>query len=144
MKRLVVVIITGTMFALFLSGCGVAYNVKRSQMLKTATEADYGPPPPTNHQELEMQLIRANLKDPDSAKCEFGGVTRDAIQSGFASPTPILVWRTSVRVNAKNSYGGYTGFQPYHFAWRDGRVVAVAFPTVSAYGVSDGYWQYLK
>jgi len=136
--------VTTAMFVCFLASCGIAYNAKRSQMLKTATEADYGPPPPTNHQDIEMQMIRASLKDPDSAKFEFGSVTRDVIQSGFASPTPILVWRTYVRVNAKNSYGGYTGFQPHHFAWQNGRVVAIAFPLVTASGVSDGYWQYLK
>ena len=144
MKRLVITILTGTMLALFLSGCGVAYNAKRSQMLNTATVSDYGSRPPTDHQEFEMQIIRAGLKDPDSAKFEFGDVARDAIQSGFMSPTPILIWRTYVRVNAKNSYGGYTGFQPYHFAWRDGKIFAIAYPNVGPHGVSDGPWQYLK
>jgi hypothetical protein len=53
-------------------------------MLETATEADYGSPPPANHQELERQIILDSLKDPDSAKFEFGSVTRDAIPSGEA------------------------------------------------------------
>lgn len=112
-----------------ISGCGVAYNVNRNSLLKSATESDYGPPPPPNHQDLEAQAIRARLKDPESARFEFGvgEIRRDAIQSGFASPTPILVWRTVVQVNAKNSYGGYTGFQPWHFAWSNGRIIATSF-----------------
>jgi hypothetical protein len=127
-----------------LSGCGLAYQINRNGLLKSANESDYGPPPPDNHQEIEAQTIRTMLKDPGSAQFEFGGMQRDAIQSGFASPTPILVWRTFVRVNSKNSFGGYTGFSPYHVAWRDGRIIAVAPPLVTLMGPTDGLWQYLR
>lgn len=48
---------------------------------------------------LEME-IKANLKDPDSAKIE---------------PLPYRGGLTLCgRVNAKNSYGGYTGFVPFN------------------------------
>jgi len=136
MKRHVILIVITVFLAHFLLGCGIAHNVMRSQMLETATEADYGSPPPANHQELERQIILDSLKDPDSAKFEFGSVTRDVIPSGFFNPKPILVWKTYVRVNTKNSYGGYTGFNRWYFAWRDGQVIAVAFPR--------GCWEHLK
>ncbi len=32
-----------------------------------------------------------------------------------------------VDVNAKNSFGGYTGSEPYLFAWKDGRMYAYRF-----------------
>ena len=144
MKRLILFIGTASVSIFLLSGCGLAYQAKSKKMLNSATTADFGSEPPIDHQEMEKALIRPGLKDPDSAKFDFGAVVRTTIPSGFASPTPILVWRTDVNVNARNSFGGYTGFQPYHFAWRDGRLIAVSFPNTSAGVVTDGLWRYLK
>lgn len=33
-----------------------------------------------------------------------------------------------MNVNARNSYGGYTGWQGYRFMIRDGRIVQILFP----------------
>jgi hypothetical protein len=92
---------------------------------------------------VEKQFVLARLKDPESARFEFAPQKRDAIPKGFASPTPILVWTSTVRVNAKNSFGGYAGFHTYHFAWQNGRIVAVAVPMVTSSGVIEGSWVYL-
>jgi len=139
---LIAILLASVLFAS--SGCGVAYRINRDKLLSTATETDYGPPPPENHQDIAAQVIRQQLKDPDSAQFQFGGIARDAIQTGPMSPTAMLVWRTSALVNAKNSYGGYTGFQPWHLAWKNGRVIAIAPPIVMRGGeVVDGMWQYL-
>ncbi len=119
-----------------LMGCGVMYNSRRAELLASASPADYGPPPPANHQAIEEGMIRARLKDPDSAQFHWADGRRDIIQQGFASPTPVLVWVTSVGVNAKNGFGGYTGFQPYQFAWKDGRLFAYVF--------QSGFWQYVE
>jgi hypothetical protein len=120
-----------------LSGCGIAYNIKRNEMLKTATEADFGPRPPSNYQETEKQMILDTLKDPDSAKFKFvEKIENTTIQKGFGSPTPILVWISEVWVNAKNSYGGYTGEQRYLFAWKDGKIIATSSP-------DSVMWKYL-
>ncbi len=143
--RSLFILFVATVLAIFLSACGVAYNANRSKLLSTATEADYGPPPPDNHQDIEARAVLATLKDPESARFQFGGVSRDAIPSGPMSPTAMLVWVTFAQVNAKNSYGGYTGFQPWRFAWTNGRIVAVAPPMIMRGGeVVDGWWQYLK
>jgi len=144
MSRRFPAIITAAILTFMISGCGIAYEANRSQLLKTATVGDFGPRPPANYQDIESDMIRDMLKDPDSAKIRFGELTTDAIQSGFASPKAILIWKNDALVNAKNSYGGYVGFQAYHFAWRDGHIIAVAFPIVTEYGASDGNWQYLK
>jgi hypothetical protein len=144
MKQLVIAIITGTMFALFLFGCGPIYESRLKEMLKTATYEDFGPPPPDNYQEMETEIIRHSLKDPDSAQIKFGDLGRSAIPSGSSSLTPMLIWRNDVLVNAKNSFGGYGGFQPYHFAWRDGRLIAVSFPFEDFPRVYDGLWTYLE
>lgn len=138
MKRITLLAI----FSVLLSGCGIAYQSNRSQLLKTATVQDYGIQPPDNYKEIEKSLIVSKLKDPDSAKFQFGSIYRDAIPGGFTSPKAVLVWRHDVMVNAKNSYGGYVGFQPYRFAWRDGRIFAVAYPDLS--GGPYFCWEYVK
>jgi hypothetical protein len=120
-------------------GCGVAYSHNQARMLREAADSDFGPPPPDDHNKLEEQSILSTLRDPESARFEFGPVVKGTIPKGFASPTPILVWITSVRVNAKNGFGGYTGFKKYGFAWRDGVIIAVGDPDC------DGCnWAYTK
>jgi hypothetical protein len=112
-----------------LSGCGVAYEQERSGILKTASIQSFGPPPPDNYREVGADLIRKQLKDPDSAKFEWvGEPKKDAIQPAFASPHAIPVWLTEVGVNAKNSFGGYTGSQLWMLAWQNGKIIAFASP----------------
>lgn len=138
MKRVVLLLM-----AVVLSGCGFAYNINRDKLLESATEADFGPPPPANHEEIEKAFILESLKDPESARFKsIDKMNKTAIQSGFASPTPILVWITGLSVNAKNSYGGYTGFQYYLFAWQNEKIIAFSGPTQSMEGMV--FWEYLK
>jgi hypothetical protein len=137
MKRFIVIVVLVTF--VLVSGCGLAYNAKRNELLKTAKISDYGPPPPANHCDVEKQLLASVLKDPLSAQYQWGNnEVRDIIQEGMASPNAVLVWITSAQINAKNGFGGYTGFKPYLFAWRNGKIYAVAFP--DEYGGT--YWQY--
>ncbi len=124
------------------TGCGLAYTAKRNDLLKTASVEDYGPPPPEDYREIEQRMIEGMLKDPESARYQFEEPVRNIIPKGFGSVTPILVWTDEVRVNAKNAFGGYTGFSPWLVAWRDGRIIAITPPTSSGgYGF---IWTYLK
>lgn len=129
--------------AVMLSGCGIAYGIKRDSLLKNATEADFGPRPPANHEEMERSIVLERLKDPESARFKsVDKMKNTAIQAGFASPTPVLVWVTALGVNAKNAYGGYAGFQYYGFAWRDNRVIAITSPAETL--DSPVMWNYLE
>src|ERR1044071_7636831 len=110
---------------LTLASCGMAYEANKQQLLRTAKAGDYGPPPPANHQNIERSIILSTLKDPESARFQFAPLARDAIPQANLSPTPVLVWMQMVSVNAKNSYGGYTGAQDYYFCWRNGKVYAI-------------------
>jgi hypothetical protein len=122
------------MLALALTGCGIAYESRKAHLEKTAKIEDYGPRPPADYQDLERQMILNGLKDPESARIEFlGSPMASIIQARFASPKPILVWVSSARVNAKNSFGGYNGFSLYQFAWRDGKVVGT-------FSQEQGFW----
>jgi hypothetical protein len=138
MKQFIVIMVLATI--VLVSGCGIAFNAKRNELLKTAKISDYGPPPPANHCDVEKQFLASVLKDPQSAQYQWGdNQVRDIIPEDLASPNPILVWVTSAQINAKNSFGGYTGFKPYLFAWRDGKIRAIAFP--DEYG--RVFWEYL-
>jgi hypothetical protein len=119
-------ILVSTLIAAFaLSGCGVAYQQERAEILRTATAADFGPPPPADYRARGEEFIKHLLKDPGSATFEWVGEPRhEAIQPAIASPHARPVWVTVVRVNAKNSFGGYTGATPFALAWSHGRVIA--------------------
>jgi hypothetical protein len=120
-----------------LSGCGVAYMASESALLKSATLSDWGPEPPSNHWEIEEAFVRHQLKDPLSALFTRGSLSREAIPSAMTKAQ--LVWVTSLVVNAKNSYGGYTGGRTYYFAWRNGKLVGLKEPYISSYGVEHHY-----
>jgi hypothetical protein len=125
---------------LLLTGCGFAFESNRADLLKTAKIEDYGPKPPPDFVKQEEDLIKDSLKDPDSAEFrDTNGIpTIDIIQSAFASPKPMLVWVHFLEVNAKNSYGGYVGYEPYKFAWRTNRIVAYVSPD------NPDFWTYLN
>jgi len=85
---------------------------------------DYGHP--IDQQVAERQAaayLGRILKDPGSAHVSFGKVYQ-----GYYTSAPIHGSKISAgymieaMVNAKNSYGGYTGAKPYRFLFRDGKL----------------------
>lgn len=63
-----------------------------------------------------QRAVRAELKDPDSAK--FRGIK--ALRDGEGKVTGFCGW-----VNAKNSYGGYTGESYFIYSFKKGKVAIV-------------------
>lgn len=96
--------------------------------------ADFG----KNLNEKECQVIAQDfiskkLKDPDSAKFAFA----NKCEKGFTSSVPILGlpiaygWMQKGEVNAKNSFGGYTGFSKFMVLMKDGKPVRYCMETSS-------------
>lgn len=54
-------------------------------------------------------FITKDLKDPDSAKF------RNEFIRKFTNPEGKAIFMVCGEINAKNSYGGYTGFTPYYY-----------------------------
>lgn len=82
--------------------------------------ADYGPPvSQVEAQSRALAFLGSYLKDPDSARIEwqsvYRGWLRDARMRGGALKFGHVL---EARVNAKNSYGGYTGYKDYSFLFR--------------------------
>lgn len=75
--------------------------------------AGYGPPP-TDYQKTIRSYFQTRLKDPSSAQIRFANTptkgwqkwSREGLEVGYG---------VCVEVNAKNSYGGYTGSKLYYF-----------------------------
>jgi hypothetical protein len=110
------------------AGCGTP--APTSQQFAVA---DYGPPIGEKDREIIKEWARAGLKDPDSAKFEFEEPRKAAVQENRVWT---YVWVQKFWINAKNSYGGYTGREPYWVYYRDGRI----YRKVSSWEVPKGSW----
>lgn len=80
-------------------------------MISACSQEPAAPPPPTADEQLQARIeadVRSQMKDPDSTKFE-GIVVVPEAGCGFG------------RVQSKNSYGGYVGYQG--FAWTKGVIV---------------------
>ncbi|MBS0160742.1 MAG: hypothetical protein JSS26_19350 [Nitrospira sp.] len=77
-------------------------------------------------QQLAESWLTLHLKDSESARYQWGvvqrGYTKDPLISGGAVNYGYLL---PVLVNAKNSYGGYTGFEQWGFLFHNGTLLRV-------------------
>lgn len=91
-------------------GCGVA-----PRNIQTITNDEVGPYP-TDYQFTVQSYFEQALKDPDSAKYQWTGEPfKGYARIGFGHTQTIEYgWVVPVKVNAKNSYGGYTGWKEHH------------------------------
>ena len=98
-----------------------------NQLRAEAPTADCGPYP-KSYQKLTIDAVRQRLKDPTSAKFKIHGKPEKSYSidhTDFASKTTVFCWRVGVEVNAKNSFGGYTGDKTWLVYIRDGLVISV-------------------
>jgi hypothetical protein len=86
--------------------------------------ADAGPPP-ANARDVIMTMLRARLKDPYSAQIEGISGPKFIRDPGSIASNPNYGWGICFEVNAKNSYGAFTGFHSMAMIWREGRILWV-------------------
>ena len=95
--------------------------------------ADYGAYP-SDYETIVKGWYLRSLKDPDSAR--FGRITRPlrehAIRNQFRKEA-VYGYSVCARVNARNSFGGYTGFKTRWFLIRNGRIVRTSPPRFHIY-----------
>lgn len=91
-------------------------------------QAYYGSETPQEECEsIATRAINARLKDPGSAQYNFG-----VCEKGWLSSVPIMGYPVEYgyyirgRVNARNSFGGYTGYKEFVVLTRDGAPVRAA------------------
>lgn len=83
--------------------------------------ADYGAEP-SDFEAIVKQHMRGLLKDPDSAQFEFQGTPRKGGRTSMFGGVK-YGYAICVRINAKNSFGGYVGYRPNLFLIKDGRII---------------------
>jgi hypothetical protein len=85
----------------------------------------YGSPLPANYKVIIQDYLNTHLKDPFSAVVtwRYAPVQTWIRNAPMQGSQLILGWKVVCDVNAKNSFGAYTGFKPYLFMIRDGAVV---------------------
>lgn len=106
-----------------LAGCGSTPTGSDGGPLK---ESDLGPAP-ANHSALFAGYLAGYLKDPYSAQVvHTAGPAKFVGTSGFSFNMRGYGWAACYAVNAKNSFGAYTGIKTFMAVYRNGQVVNVA------------------
>jgi hypothetical protein len=112
---------TSSFIMIVLSGLTIFSGCAPSQ--QELINADYGSPP-QNYEKTIKDLMSMQLKDPYSAQYKFqapfkGYANRGLIYGGGRD----YGWVVKVWINAKNSFGGYTGYEPHVYLFRGERIV---------------------
>lgn len=106
-----------------LGGCAANF-----QQIDPAT-VDWGPRPTAAHVEAAVRRHFDNvLKDGESARFQISTPYKAYANGGLAYGGGVTWtgYAVKVQVNAKNSYGAYTGFKPYQVLFtRDGFIYHV-------------------
>lgn len=106
-----------------LAGCGSTPTRPDGTALQ---ESDFGPLP-ADHGAVFAGYLAGHLKDPYSAQVtHYAGPAKFVGSTGFSFNVKGYGWASCYAVNAKNSFGGYTGARAYLAVIRNGRIVEVA------------------
>ncbi len=116
----------GSLF-LLLAACASSFDVS----MQAVRNADYGPYP-KNYQQLIRKRLDGNLLDARSAQIRFTTPPRKVFQLSRA-PYKLngrAYYAVCVEVNAKNAYGGYTGWQTKRYSIYNGILEELTFDSV--------------
>jgi hypothetical protein len=87
-------------------------------LICSSASAEKAPPLPApalpeNYKQVVQDSIAPTLREPESVKFEFrdSPYQMTCKKGVFDKKSAIDIWMIDVWVNAKNGYGGYTGFQ---------------------------------
>lgn len=115
MKKILVVTLL-----ILLNACGPIYRSNLEELKQTAKQEDFGNPPPKNYKEIGENAIKEYMRDPDSAQFKDWTEPHTCLFPSRNSMTiPELGWCNSVKVNGKNGFGGYIGYELYHIVWKN-------------------------
>ena len=116
-------IILASAIALSLAGCATGPGMMdfpappSQQQISSASYGDL----PSNYKEQVTKYVSATLLDPYSAKIEIGKPYKAYSQNNTAAGGLVRYgWAVPVMTNAKNAYGGYTGYQPTYLIFDHG------------------------
>ena len=85
--------------------------------------ADYGEYPSGYENDAKQQIANV-LKDPDSARFQFGAPVKAYGNNGliYGGGVAFIGYILPIEVNARNSFGGYTGYEDWFCLYENGVV----------------------
>mgnify|MGYP006144292413 FL=1 len=112
--------ILAIMFIFGLTACGGFQQLESNH--------DFGPQP-TGYKDKITAYYAYVLKDPESAKYRFGKPYKAYTNAGLAVGGVVSWsgWAVDVQINARNSYGGYTGFESERVLFENGEVYKLPY-----------------
>ena len=111
-----------TLICLTISGCAkVQTSEPFPAIAKTSIEPEQANEKALAYADSEL---RAAMKDPDAVRLELLPDAYGARDCYTRDRLEYKVWASAVRVNAKDFYGGYTGFKTYLIYFADGKPAA--------------------
>ncbi len=135
-------LLAGTLVSLLLlvTGCATTDQVTRAEI----ASADFGAYP-TNYETIIKEHLYRTLIDPTSLLIEFTGTP---YQGYCYAPVSVpngqnFGYGVPVRINAKNSYGGYVGWKGHVAYIRNGTVFGV-FEFFESLGPGHGPEEWVK
>lgn len=103
-----------------LVGCG---HAPMNGAGKPATLADVGPAP-VDPMLIVTSELKMRLKDPETARIELARPPRAVVMANSALVPGGAGWEICASVNAKNAFGGYTGYKSIFFLWNNGELLS--------------------
>ncbi len=79
---------------------------------------------PVFHRSMAKLVFDSALKDPESARITYHELQKGWVFEGADDPGAFC-WKMPVSVNAKNSFGGYTGAQTWVFWFNNTQLLGV-------------------
>jgi hypothetical protein len=111
-------LLLGAFAVSIMAGC-TSIAAKETPIVPDMAHANFGPYP-TDYEGLIKTWAELKLKDPESAR--YVQFSKPRKEWAVADSQPIYGWSVCATINAKNSYGGYSGAQVYWFFFRDGKI----------------------
>lgn len=106
-----------------LAACATPPAPKEAEWRPNPVGQDHGAYP-DNYEEIVKKWYQVHLKDPDSAKyLSFSKPRKEHAITSIDRHEAVYGYSTCATVNAKNSFGGYTGAKTTWFLIRDGQIV---------------------
>lgn len=115
MKNLIIISL-----CLLFTGCATLPEPIKPPTAEELAKMDYGSPLTIDYEKFIKNYFNENLKDPESARYKF-----QQPRHFWYRDSPILGGKEYIgyaifaEVNAKNSFGGYNGFEPYIFIFKN-------------------------
>jgi hypothetical protein len=107
-----------------LAGCA---TTPPPEVLRTADYGSY----PGNFESVIKDYVAGQLKDPGSAQYQFLNAPKKGYWGLGGAKYGYVV---CARINAKNSFGGYTGAKMNYFMIRDGSIIDASLSAEGPYG----------